>query len=227
MDFLRLIQSLEEFLYEAMTWLLFYPRTMWAVLRKPLTMLHYSDKELRDEPEKQFTETLSPPLFLMITIVISHLIETGLHQEVSAATSELGKQIVRSEQNLLILRSILFAIYPLSFATSRLKRENKPITRDTLRAPFFAQCYIAAPAALGIGIGAILGRFASAPLQVAGAAITLTFVFWYIGVEVAWLRSRSKLSFWKALRSVLGTWLKASFLSALVTIALLGIGGAA
>jgi hypothetical protein len=28
MDFVKIIRSVEEFLYEAMTWLLFYPRTL-------------------------------------------------------------------------------------------------------------------------------------------------------------------------------------------------------
>ena len=40
MDFMRILRSLEEFLYEVMTWLVFYPRTMWRALRHPIEMLH-------------------------------------------------------------------------------------------------------------------------------------------------------------------------------------------
>lgn len=225
MDFLRIIRSLEEFLYEAMTWLLFYPRTFWAVLRNPLAMLRYSDHELSDAADQQFTDKLSPPLFLMITIVISHLIELAGHQRLSTATTEIGKQIVNSEQNLLILRSILFAIYPLFFASNRLRRENKPLTRDTMRGPFYAQCYIAAPAALGFGIGSMLGRNHSLQVAAGGLAISLICIIWYLWVEAAWLRANSPQSGWRSVRSVTGTWLKASFASALISAAVLGLGG--
>ena len=35
MDFLKIIRSLEELLYEVMTWLVFYPRTMWRIVARP------------------------------------------------------------------------------------------------------------------------------------------------------------------------------------------------
>jgi hypothetical protein len=38
MEFLKFIRSLEELLYEVMTWLLFYPRTLWRVLRHPIRL---------------------------------------------------------------------------------------------------------------------------------------------------------------------------------------------
>ena len=225
MDFLRIIRSLEEFLYEAMTWLLFYPRTFWAVLRNPLAMLRYSEHELADAADQQFIDKLSPPLFLMITIVISHLIEVAGHQHVSSATTAIGKQIVGSEQNLLILRSILFAIYPLFFASNRLRREHRALTRDTLRGPFYAQCYIAAPAALGFGIGSMLGRSHTVAIAAGGLAISLICVIWYLWIEAAWLRSKSPMPWWRSVRAVTGTWLKASFASALISAAVLGMGG--
>lgn len=48
MDFLKLIQSLDELLYEIMSWLVFYPVTLWRTLTKPLTMMTYSETELGD-----------------------------------------------------------------------------------------------------------------------------------------------------------------------------------
>lgn len=39
MDFMKIPKSLEEFLYEVMTWLVFYPRKMWLALRRPLVMM--------------------------------------------------------------------------------------------------------------------------------------------------------------------------------------------
>jgi hypothetical protein len=50
MDFLKLIQSLDELLYEIMSWLIFYPVTLWRTLTKPLTMMTYSEVELGIRP---------------------------------------------------------------------------------------------------------------------------------------------------------------------------------
>ena len=38
MDFVKILRAFEEFLYEVLTWLLFYPRTLWRVTRRPLEM---------------------------------------------------------------------------------------------------------------------------------------------------------------------------------------------
>lgn len=223
MDFLRIVRSLEEFLYEVMSWLVFYPRTMWRAIRHPLQILRYSEAEMSDQPDKQFTDLLSPPLFLMITILLSHAIEVGSHQALPAPTTSLGKELMASEQNLLILRSILFAIYPLMFAMRRLKRQKLPLDRETLRKPFFAQCYIAAPAALVLGIAAILVRAQAVEAQLAGVLVTVIAVGWYVGVEAAWLRRQARIHMLPAIGSALGTWLAASLLNSLISIMVLGL----
>ena len=38
MDILRILRSLEEFLYEVMTWLVMYPRTLWRAVRNPVSI---------------------------------------------------------------------------------------------------------------------------------------------------------------------------------------------
>jgi hypothetical protein len=223
MDFMKIIQSLEELLYEVMTWLVFYPRTMWQAVRHPIRTLRYSDRELRDAPGQQYTDLLSPPLFLMITILLSHMAELASHQALPpAATTTIGKEIVASEQNLLIVRSILFAVYPLMFATARLRRQKQPLNRETLRAPFFAQCYIAAPAAFAIGIATILGRAHGLTFQIAGAVLSLLAIGWYLVVESIWLRVQTRIDRFAAYRAVFWTWLKASLLNGLISFVVLG-----
>jgi len=39
MDFMRLLQSLEELLYELVSWLVFYPVTLWRTLTRPREMM--------------------------------------------------------------------------------------------------------------------------------------------------------------------------------------------
>jgi hypothetical protein len=73
--FFGLLRSIEEFLYEIMTWLVFYPRTLWQAIRHPRDLLRYSDHEQGDAAMEQYTDTLSPPLFLMLTVLIAHGLE--------------------------------------------------------------------------------------------------------------------------------------------------------
>src|SRR5690349_10768094 len=72
MNFFNLLQSLDELLYEVMSWLVFYPITLWRTLVRPLQMMDYSDVEQGDASDQQYTDTLSPPLFLLLSLIIIH-----------------------------------------------------------------------------------------------------------------------------------------------------------
>ena len=63
MDFLRIIRSLEELLYEVITWIIFYPRTMWRVVVHPSVTMGYSDTEQTDSVEEQYLDALQPAAF--------------------------------------------------------------------------------------------------------------------------------------------------------------------
>jgi hypothetical protein len=223
MDFMKIIQSIDEFLYEVMSWLAFYPMTLWRSIRHPVQMLRYSRAELEESTDQQFTDLISPPLFLMITIMLSHVIEISAHSALPAPTTSVGKQIVASEQNMLFLRSILFAVYPLMFSVRRLRQEKKPLDRDTLRDPFFAQCYVAAPAALVVGIASILGRTHSQALQITSVVMSLGAAAWYIAVETKWLKIEAGMKTLPASWSAFRTWFLASMISSLLSVVVLGV----
>lgn len=54
---MKLLKSLEELLYELVSWLLFYPITMWRSVLSPLNMMRYADTELAVRPEDQYEDT--------------------------------------------------------------------------------------------------------------------------------------------------------------------------
>ena len=47
MPFLIFLKSFEVLLYEVMSWLVFYPRTMWRAVRHPLQMMERAEDELK------------------------------------------------------------------------------------------------------------------------------------------------------------------------------------
>ena len=78
MNFMAFLNSLDELLYEVVSWLVFYPLTLWRAAIHPWTMMRYADTELADTPDERFTDVLSPPKFLLITLLISHGVELAL-----------------------------------------------------------------------------------------------------------------------------------------------------
>ena len=153
MDFLKIVKSIEELLYEVMAWLVFYPKTLWPVITRPSEM-KYSDVEQTEAPEQQYIDTLSPPLFLMLSILISHAIEVAMHERI-VLRGGLAEELVQSHEYLLMLRAIAFSIVPLMFALALLKGLGQKVDREKLRGPFYSQCYVAAPFALAFGLASV------------------------------------------------------------------------
>lgn len=188
MNVLTILRSVEELLYEVISWLLFYPRTLWMTVMRPLRTMRYSDSEQRDRPEQQYLETLSPPLFLVLSILLAHGAELAFGLDVEQGTSALGRLVTGNEQALLAFRALLFSLYAVIFAWLALRLTGKRIDRESLRAPFFAQCYLAGATAILISMGSI-GLRANSDLTVAaGGLVIAATTVWYIAVEAVWLR---------------------------------------
>lgn len=221
MDFLRIIRSLEELLYEVMGWLVFYPRTLWRVVANPVSMMRYSDREQAGAPEQQFADTLSPPLFLMLTILVAHGFALSMGAKLPEARTAIARMLLGSEQNLLILRSILFSIFALVAATTLIKRRHSPLDRTTLRLPFFAQCYLTAPFALAVSVSATLAGMPTPGVRLAGTILTLAGVIWYVWVETRWFRIELELGPGRAFVLAFWSFLKAGIYNVALSTVLL------
>jgi hypothetical protein len=213
MGFFGLLRSIEDFLYEVMTWLVFYPRTLWQVIWHPRRMIEYSDREQGDKAEDQYTDTLSPPLFLILTILIAHGLEMSFAPSVEVPAGSLGKLVSGSEESMLMLRAISFSIFPLTYAVALLKRSDKTLDRKNLRAPFFSQCYLGALFALIFSIAAIMTRAKADELQTGGLVLLLVTIIGFIGIQAVWLADHLTLSKIRAVAISLGTFFKAALIN--------------
>lgn len=219
MDFIKFIRSLEEFLYEVLTWILFYPRTLWLVALHPIRSLQYSLAEQQDPVEDQYADRVSPPLCLMLTLVIAHMVELAAHVKgVQELTGPLSI-VTGSQQNLLILRSVVFALFPLMFAAEEVKRSGQALDRTTLRAPFFGQCYLASLFTLFVSLAGILSQEASSQSHSVGLVVFLSATLWYVVIQARWFRLSHGLTWLRATITVLvalGKALAVIFLGALL-----------
>jgi len=213
---MKLLKSLEELLYELVSWLIFYPVTMWRSVVRPLSMMRYADIELADKPEDQYQDTLSPPLFLLITLLLSQGLSTSLPSvyDPTEAARELG-----SGSNLLIARGVIFGIYPLCMAVTLLRWKTIAITRNSLRPPFFSQCYVAAPFAFVLVLGFDFFSMPQEQGTCAGFAALAVAAAWYAQAQVRWFMHDLSIGPARALAIFVGAFLLATiaaFLAALV-----------
>ncbi|KQR75784.1 permease [Rhizobium sp. Leaf341] len=183
MDFMRLLKSLEELLYELVSWLVFYPATMWRSVTRPLSMMRYADLELADRPEDQYDDTLSPPLFLLITLLLSQALAAALPSIVDPARLA---EVASAGSNLMIARGVIFGIYPLCMAVTLLRWKSVKLSRTSLRPPFFSQCFVAAPFVFAVGLGVDLLVLPLQKGMVAGLLVLIVAVAWYGQCQVRW-----------------------------------------
>jgi hypothetical protein len=217
LDFIKFLRSLEEFLYEVASWLIFYPRTMWMSVVHPLQMMEYTLNEQTVSDERKYSNLMSPPLFLMLSILIAHGLELAARAP-RTYHSPLMASIMKSDENLLILRSVVFSVYPLSYAQTILARLKIPLDRDTLRAPFFSQCYVAAPFAMVLGLGSVGMRLPDAPSTLGGAAAVLLAIGWYLWLQTLWLAAHASLSRWRSVALAVWAFTKATLVVTAVTL---------
>ncbi len=209
MDFMRLLQSLEELLYELVSWLVFYPVTLWRTLRRPQQMMRYADVELGDTQEERYTDTLSPPLFLLLTLLFAHGLELAL---IAHRDDAMLPDMLRNDTNLLIFRAFLFSFFPLLMAVRLLGRTGAVLDRNTLKPPFYSQCYVAAPFAFGLSAGMNIARTGHQEMVAVGSAIAVVSLLWYAVVEVRWFQHDLRVGRFAAVSLVLRTIAEATVL---------------
>jgi hypothetical protein len=188
MDFMKWLNSFGDLLYEVMSWLIFYPITLWRTVTRPLETMRYSDQELHDSEDEQFTDTLNPPLFLILSLLLTQAIDValggGTNPIVAQKTGLAG--FISDDTTLLALRLILFSMFPLMMATRFLRAKRIKLTRQRLKGPFYAQCYACAPFALFLGIGISLGHTTIPGAHVLGPLLAVAALVAYLVAETLW-----------------------------------------
>jgi hypothetical protein len=214
MDFMKLLKSLDDFLYEVVGWIVFYPITLIHSVLNPIEMLRYSDRELLEPDEEQYVDTFNPPIFLLTTLLIAYLLGKLIQPQMKLST------LLSKDTDLLLFRGVVFSIFPVLMAVDLLKHQGKRIDRVALRPLFYGQCFITAPFALVISIAGLIFQFQKLPYVIAGILVYLVALCWYVAVEVMWFSSTLNVTKSRALWNVLVVVFLANVL---VVLVLLGV----
>ena len=198
MDFMGLLRSVEDILFEIVSWLYFYPRTFLLSLFRPQRMMAYADDELDDRPQARYESTINPPVFLMITIAMaSSVSDFILGPEAVAQAIKDSPEFLRDWKNDLMFTAFIFSIYPLLLSIDLLRHRKIAIDRTSLRPPFYSQCFVAAPFGLANYVALafmsddtyeyeILGAFYDGVYI--GFPIFLLTLAWYTVQQARWFR---------------------------------------
>jgi hypothetical protein len=190
MDFFKLIQSLDELLYEIVSWFLFYPITLWRAVTRPVQTMLRVESELHKEEDLQFDDMIGPPLFLFLTLLVLHLVEVGLIGESELIQSQAGlARFITNDANLIVFRVMAFGILPLTAARRLLKARKIALNKEFLRAPFYAQCYPAAVLAVLVSASGFAFRSKFPHHQEGSAALLLAAIGWILVVETRWFKA--------------------------------------
>ncbi len=190
MDFMKLLKSFEELLYEVMVMLVFFPRTLYLTFRHPQRMMDYADTELGDVMSEQYDDTLSPPLFLMICLAISHAIGR------LAGPSDVRTlpALLQSPENLLLANVFAFSLFPLLMSLRLLGRLGIPLNRSTLRPPFYSQCFVTAPTAMVVGLSMSVPKLFGSTSGYPGLIAFVLVGLWYVRQQALWFKAKLTLS---------------------------------
>ena len=222
MDFMKLLKSLEELLYEVMVMLVFFPRTLYLTIRHPQRMMDYADTELGDVQSEQYSDTLSPPLFLMICLVLSHLVELAIP---SSGISTLPV-ILQDTQNLLMFRVFMFSLLPLVLSLRLMAKLGIALDRETLRPVFYSQCFVTAPVTMLIGAVTAIGKTGGETATLVAQILFLGGLVWYLAQQTLWFRAKLGIGLAAAAANAVGATLVAALLIiATMLVAVIALGG--
>jgi hypothetical protein len=191
--FLLFLKSLEALLYEIMSWIVFYPRTLWRSSRHPLQMMDRGERELKQPAPQQFRDVVSPPIFLLLTVVAANAFETAVIGNNPLIDNGIGlASLITDNTSLILFRLVAFSSLPVIAAAFALTVTRRPVDRDTLQPLFYAQCFATTPVVLLCSVGATLTRLRARVGDVGGAGLLLAAALFYVAVQTSWFTRETK-----------------------------------
>ena len=200
---MKWLNSLDELLYEVMSWLLFFPVTLRGATLHPLSTMATVESEAALPEDQQYSALLSPPLFLALALLVAHGAATALgHTDALIANQHGLAKLVDDTTSALAVRIVVFAAFPLFLAARLVRSAGKTIDRLTLRQPFYEQCYPAAIFALGLSLGTGFSTTSDHRAHLAGQVLIVSSMVYFVTVETLWFARQGSGGYLRALGNV-------------------------
>lgn len=149
MDFIKLFQSLENAVYEIVTWVMFLPKTLLYTIAKPAWAMEYVNAEWKKEEKDRFDNFLSPVILWLLVVIVPMLVVPSLNPlqifvEMLGSAAGDASQWETEQQAFFIL--LYGLVVPVSALIWLEWRNRRPLQKSSLKRNFYQQCYAIAPA---------------------------------------------------------------------------------
>lgn len=222
-DFMKWLNSLDELLYEVMSWLIFFPLTLWCAAVRPFWTMAQIELEAELPEDQQYAAVLSPPLFLALALLVGHGVSTALGETDAIIANRHGLAgLINDNASALVVRIIIFAGFPLFLAARLVRSRGAVLDRLALRRPFYEQCYPAAVFALGVTLGTSLAHVANPAIYRGGQLLVLASIAYFVVVETLWFSRQRGTGYLRTFGNVLWGLMQGLALMVLVAVLLMG-----
>ena len=217
---MKWLNSLDELLYEVMSWLIFFPLTLWRATVQPLATMAQIENEADLPEDQQYAAVLSPPLFLALALLVGHGVSTALGETDAIIANQHGLAgLINDAATALVVRVVIFAGFPLFLAARMVRTGGAALNRFTLRRPFYEQCYPAAVFALAVTLGTSLVHVPDPAIRLGGELLVWLSIANFALVEIVWFARKRRSSYLRAFANVL--WASIQGLALMVLIGFL------
>lgn len=166
MDFIKLLQSLQDLMYELVVWVMLLPKTLTRAIFRPDLMVAYVNQEWKKPVEEQFDDYLAPVPFLLIGAILP----AAAIKIISGFSIRWNTMMTEND----LLFSAFVTVGTLIIFLAWLEWKNKrPLRRSGLKRLFYIQCYLVVPAQI---IYALLVVFALNTMGIFSVALIGIFL---------------------------------------------------
>jgi hypothetical protein len=152
-----------------------------------------AEAELKLAPAEQFRDVVSPPIFLLITVVAANGIEVAVVGNNPLIDDGIGlASMITDNTSLILFQLVAFATLPMISAVFALAVMRRPVDRDTLQPIFYGQCFVTTPVVLLFSIAETLTRLPQPEANIPAAVLFIVATIFYLVVETAWFVHEAK-----------------------------------
>lgn len=153
MDVAKLLQALEEIIFEVACLAVLLPKTFFFLAFSPHKAYAYVIEELRKKPEDRFDRFASPLILWSATGILPHFIilsvfagNPTISKLLAANTDDIFLKILTLPAETRFVALSAFAVsVPLAFAVVIARERKQETAKSSLREPLYTLCYCTAP----------------------------------------------------------------------------------
>jgi hypothetical protein len=200
MNIAKLLQALEELIFEVACLAVLLPKTFFGLAFSPGKAHAYVIDELQKKPEDRFDRYTSPLILWSVTGILPHFIILSIYAAdptisklLAANTDDILQKMLTLSAEIRFAALSAFAVsLPLAFAVVITRERKQRTAKSSLREPLYALCYCTAPVLMAatpiwvIWLGQLKGTYSEDTMQTLLEGYGTVLMFWtaWIGASL-------------------------------------------